>query len=201
MTRIVERCPNCGVEHDVAEVGECEACGSPLRYWCRTHSREIGWLESAECPRCPPGTARVKPRPAPPPSPPTPRATDAATAPPPPPAASSPVVTPPAPMPAPAPAPAAPAARSDEPEPRRAKEAPGQGPIVRLFNAVLTTLQGGILGVLFGVGAGGFQAFYMGGDIPRTAVEWGVYGGMLGLLVGGLGALGALMRSPSPPER
>lgn len=193
MKRVIERCPNCGVEHDVAEVGECEACGSPLRYWCRTHSREFGWLESAECPRCPPGTARIKPRPAPPPPPPAPRATAAATAPPP--AASSPVVTPPAPMPAPAPAPAAPAARGEDSAPR-AKEAPGQGPIVRLFNAVLTTLQGGILGVLFGVGAGGFQAFYVGGDIPRTAVEWGVYGAMLGLILGGLAALGS-----SPPER
>ena len=213
MTRIVERCPSCGVEHDIAEVGECEACGSPLRFWCRTHSREIGWLDGADCPRCPPGTARVKPRPtpAPPPStrpaaPAAPRATAtaAATAATPAPAPATPVTArtpPPPPFPAaavPLPAPAA----EDQPreEPVR-RTAPGQGPIVRLFNAVLTTLQGGIVGVLLGVGAGGFQAFYTAGDIPLRAVEWGVYGGMAGLLLGGLAALGGLLGSPSPPER
>ena len=198
MTRIVERCPNCGVEHDVAEVGECEACGSALRYWCRTHSREIGWLEGGECPRCPPGTARIKPRPAP--------AAPRATAPPPPAIPVAPrttatvaAVPPPAATPA-APLPAAPRAPGDEPGRHRAKEA-GQGPVVRLLNAVLTTMQGGILGVLSGMGAGGLRAFSVTGDIPRTAVEWGVYGGMLGLLLGGLIAFRGLLRSRSPTGR
>jgi hypothetical protein len=199
VTRIVERCPSCGVEHDVAEVGECEACGTALRYWCRTHSREIGWLDGTECPRCPPGTARIKPRavaPAPPPPPVAPRVTAKAAAPPPPA-----IIVTPAPLPAVPVTPVAPAPVREAPKRRPAREARRQGPVLRVFNAVLTTLQGAILGVLGGVGAGGFQAFFVGGDIPRTAVEWGVYGGMLGLLLGGLGALGGLLRSSPPPER
>jgi hypothetical protein len=51
MKRIVERCPSCGVEHD-HEVHECEACGSAVRYWCRTHSRQIGWLAGPACLHC-----------------------------------------------------------------------------------------------------------------------------------------------------
>ncbi|HZG42641.1 MAG TPA: hypothetical protein VEY93_06735 [Longimicrobium sp.] len=52
MKRVIERCPNCGVEHDEAVGGECEVCGTPLRFWCRVHGKEIGFLASAECPRC-----------------------------------------------------------------------------------------------------------------------------------------------------
>lgn len=52
MKRVIERCPNCGVEHDEAVGGECEVCGTPLRFWCRVHGKEIGFLSSAECPRC-----------------------------------------------------------------------------------------------------------------------------------------------------
>jgi hypothetical protein len=70
MKRIVERCPSCGVEHD-EQVHECEACGSAVRHWCRTHSGEVGWLESRLCVRCeeeealpaPPFTARPPPTP------------------------------------------------------------------------------------------------------------------------------------------
>jgi hypothetical protein len=51
MKRIVERCPSCGVEHD-HEVHECEACGSAVRYWCRTHSRQNGWLAGPACLHC-----------------------------------------------------------------------------------------------------------------------------------------------------
>ncbi|HEV3049422.1 MAG TPA: hypothetical protein VGX50_03900 [Longimicrobium sp.] len=52
MTHVVERCPSCGVEHEGAQVGACEACQAPLRYWCRRHGRDAGWLEAAACPRC-----------------------------------------------------------------------------------------------------------------------------------------------------
>jgi hypothetical protein len=72
MKRIVERCPSCGVEHD-HQVHECEACGNAVRHWCRTHSREIGWLESPWCTRCEEEAARRErrdPRPAPVPAPP-----------------------------------------------------------------------------------------------------------------------------------
>ncbi|HEX8392620.1 MAG TPA: hypothetical protein VF665_09720, partial [Longimicrobium sp.] len=63
MKRVIERCPNCGVEHDDAVGGACEVCGTSLRFWCRVHSKEIGWLDSAECPRC---AAEATARPAPP---------------------------------------------------------------------------------------------------------------------------------------
>jgi hypothetical protein len=39
------------VEHD-ARADACEVCDSTLRYWCRAHSREIGWLEGPGCHRC-----------------------------------------------------------------------------------------------------------------------------------------------------
>jgi hypothetical protein len=94
MKRVIERCPNCGVEHDDPKGGACEVCGTTLRFWCRVHSKEIGWLESAACPRCaaeaaaptppsrpvPPPRAPEPPpgprRPAPPRTPPTPRVPD-----------------------------------------------------------------------------------------------------------------------------
>lgn len=70
---VVERCPSCGVEHEAAG-GCCEACGTPLRPWCRRHGREAGWLPGPHCPRCaeeaarPPVAARARataPAPAP----------------------------------------------------------------------------------------------------------------------------------------
>jgi hypothetical protein len=70
--RVIERCPNCGVEHDDPKGGACEVCGTTLRFWCRVHSKEIGWLESASCPRCAAEAARPTPpsrAPAAPPSP------------------------------------------------------------------------------------------------------------------------------------
>lgn len=66
MNRVVDRCPNCGVEHDDARGGTCEVCGTTLRYWCRVHSREIGWLNAPECPRCAAEAAAPPARPAPP---------------------------------------------------------------------------------------------------------------------------------------
>jgi hypothetical protein len=215
--RVVERCPTCGVEHETLGDGTCEACGTPLRVWCRTHSREIGWLAGDECPRCPPAHAHVGPRgravahapapepavsPAPPPSVDATRPAYRVTEPPPPPAA--PVVSPAAPTPSPAAAetPAATEVEApiEKPTRRVRREPAAQGPFVRLFNAVLSVLQGGITGVLVGVAAGGVQAVRVGADIPVTTVEWGVYGGMLGLLLGGLVALAALFRSPSGPR-
>ncbi|HEU4560277.1 MAG TPA: hypothetical protein VFS20_20675 [Longimicrobium sp.] len=69
MKRVIERCPNCGVEHDDPQGGDCEVCGTRLRFWCRAHSREIGWLDSAQCPRCAAESATWVPRvPTPPPS-------------------------------------------------------------------------------------------------------------------------------------
>lgn len=69
MKRVIERCPNCGVEHDDPKGGPCEVCGTTLRFWCRVHSKEIGWLDSAACPRCAAEAAAPTPpsRPVPPP--------------------------------------------------------------------------------------------------------------------------------------
>lgn len=61
---VVDRCPSCGVEHEV-RADACEACDTPLRPWCRAHSREIGWLESPSCRRCDQEAAR-RTRPPPP---------------------------------------------------------------------------------------------------------------------------------------
>jgi hypothetical protein len=89
MKRVIERCPNCGVEHDDPKGGACEVCGTTLRFWCRVHSKEIGWLDSDVCPRCAAeaATAPARPPAAPPPPrapAPPPRPTPPAPAPPPP---------------------------------------------------------------------------------------------------------------------
>jgi hypothetical protein len=84
----------------------------------------------------------------------------------------------------------------EKPTRRVRRDPTPQGPFLRLFNAVLSVLQGGIIGVLVGVGAGAVQAIRVSGDIPLTAVEWGVYGGMLGLFLGGMVALYALFHAP-----
>jgi hypothetical protein len=61
MTHVVERCPSCGVEHDLSDAVECEACGTALRPWCRRHSREAGWLDGPACPHCVKEDAPVRP--------------------------------------------------------------------------------------------------------------------------------------------
>jgi hypothetical protein len=80
--QVVERCFTCGVEHEV-RADECEACGGALRYWCRAHSHQVGWLESPECRGC----AEEKARPATrrPPVPSRPKAAPPAASPPSPP--------------------------------------------------------------------------------------------------------------------
>lgn len=227
MSKVVDRCPSCGVEHD-HPVYECEACGSDVRFWCRTHSRDIGWLETDVCPRCPPTAARPRPpRPvaAPPPAAsPAPAQTDAATpsrpylrfdrgaaraeAPAPasttaaaPPAVETPAATPtvPAPPPAePAPVPAAAAAAAPRPraEPRQRR---GMG--VRLFEAALTVMQTGIVGVILGVPVGGVWAYFAGAEVPLEAAIGGAKGGMAGLALGVLIAMATFHRSKYPPEK
>lgn len=69
---VVDRCPTCGVEHEHDGVYECEACHTPLRSWCRVHSRQSGWLDGVVCLRCDPH-AVPRARPLPPPPPPVPR--------------------------------------------------------------------------------------------------------------------------------
>lgn len=110
MKRVIERCPNCGVEHDDPKGGACEVCGTTLRFWCRVHSKEIGWLESGTCPSCAAEAARPTPPPRAPAAPPPPR-----PAPPP---------TRPAPAPRPTPAPPPRPRHPDPPMPSRMEPEP-----------------------------------------------------------------------------
>ena len=215
MNRIVERCPSCGVEHD-EPTHECEACGSPVRFWCRTHSREIGWLESDVCPRCPPGAARPRPpKPAPPPSvapTPAPSAGGAPTS------ASRPylrfdraraaTVEAPAAHPAPTPVPTPIAAALVDPvvaveasaETPAAGRKRGPGPAARVFDGVLTAMWWGIVFALAGIGAGALIAWFMSDDIPTIATAGGVIAGAGGVILGALAAIGRAKQS-NPPER
>lgn len=67
MSNVIERCPNCGVEHELTHKGPCEVCGSDLRFWCQRHSKEIGWLDGPACKRCATEAARVRRAPPSPP--------------------------------------------------------------------------------------------------------------------------------------
>jgi hypothetical protein len=220
MSKVVERCPSCGVEHD-HPVYECEACGSAVRLWCRTHSREIGWLEGDVCPRCPPTAPR--PRLAPPPPPPAvtsaPAATQSNDAAPRPylrfdrkplPVESTASATAAAPPPSPAPespppaiVAAPPAAVPAEPEPSAAPAKPRQrrGMGVRLFESALTVMQTGIVGVLLGVPVGGVWGYFAGAEVPLEAAIGGAKGGMAGLALGVLIAIATFHRTGHPPEK
>lgn len=70
MKRVVQRCPNCGVEYDEPIAGPCEVCGTEVRYWCRVHGPEIGFMDTPACPRCAAEAARPAPPPPPPAAPP-----------------------------------------------------------------------------------------------------------------------------------
>lgn len=72
MKRVVQRCPNCGVEYDEPIAGPCEVCGTDVRYWCRLHGAEIGFMDTAACPRCAAEAARPAPPPRRPAGPPPP---------------------------------------------------------------------------------------------------------------------------------
>lgn len=198
MKRVIERCPNCGVEHDDPVGGQCEVCGTPLRYWCRVHGPEIGFMDTAACPRC----AAEAARPAPPPRAPAPR--------------------PPAPMPAPPPTRVEPDAPPRTVPPPRRRPSPwgGRDPrvvimdgaedlapyartgatfavrVVRAIFAFIRTVLGwGILGAI----AGGAYAFYLGGDVFYTAAFGAMVAGILGLIIGGLRALLILFGPSRPP--
>jgi hypothetical protein len=60
VSRVVQRCPSCGVEHDATDAAACEACGTLLRAWCPLHGRETGWLASSACPRCAEAAAGIR---------------------------------------------------------------------------------------------------------------------------------------------
>jgi hypothetical protein len=71
---------------------------------------------------------------------------------------------------------------------------------VRLFEAMLTVLQTGIVGVLVGVVYGGIAAYYAGAEVPLEAAIGGAKGGMAGLALGVLIAAAFFHRSAYPRE-
>lgn len=195
MKRVVERCPNCGVEHDHAQGGECEVCGTPLRYWCRVHGAEVGWLDEPVCPRCEAEAAEPVPR----------RPSS-------PPAAAGP---PPAPRRRERPAPPV---RRGRPRPERSPwpeggsrdmtrggvddirpyVVSGAGVALRLMRALFAVLRSVVVwGLLGGLAGGGF-AFTQGGDPFWTALFGMMVGGGVGLFIGAIAAIRILF---APPPR
>ena len=197
MTRVIERCPNCGVEHDDPVGGQCEVCGTQLRYWCRVHGPEIGFMDTAACPRCAAEAARPTPpprAPAPPssaPRRPTPTRVEADAPPrtvPPPRRTRSPwggrdprVVI------------------IDGAEDLAPYAAAGASFAVRLLRAFFTLLRTAIGWTILGALAGGVYAYYVGGDVVYTAAFGAMTAGILGLIIGGLRALLILFGPSSRP--
>ena len=186
MKRVIERCPNCGVEHDNPKGGACEVCGTTLRFWCRLHSREIGWLDSETCPRCA-AEAATAPVPAP-------RAPAPPAAPPPP--------RPPArPTPAPPPRPRRPAPRVepvDEPFDERVEEpveeeviilSPGMPP-----RRVPRPWGGRDAGVVIREGAEDLAPYAAAGASMAVRLMLGLFAILRSVVFwGGLGAIGGFM--------
>ncbi|HEX6041933.1 hypothetical protein [Longimicrobium sp.] len=202
MKRVVQRCPNCGVEYDEPISGPCEVCGTEVRYWCRVHGPEIGFMDTPQCPRC----AAEAARPAPPPRAPAPPSR--------------------APRPSrPVPVETVDVGEPDSPwaeaEPRIVRPpwggrephvviregaedlAPyamaGAGFAVRLVRAFFTLLRTVIGWALLGLLVGGGFAFYGGGDIVYSALFGGMVGGGLGIVLGAVRALLVLFSPPRPP--
>jgi len=192
MSRVVARCPNCGVENDDARGGPCEVCGTTLRFWCRVHGAETGWLDSPECPRCAAEEQARRSRPAPRPAP-------------------SPAPARPTPPPGPArwrrraPAERVAAERpyAAPPEPARdpremlregAEElrpyvVAGAGVAGRLIRATFAVIRSVIVFGVLGAIVGGVFAYNQRGDLVWPLISGALIGGAVGLVFGGIGAL------------
>lgn len=182
MKRVVERCPNCGVEHDEAVGGECEVCGTPLRFWCRVHGKEIGFLSSAECPRCVAEEQARRARPAPPRAPAPSRGA----------APRTPVEAPPRRPPVVFDSPPPPYAGRDPremAEDMRPYMEAGANFAVLMVRALFAVLRHVIgWGVLGGI-AGGVIGYQQGGDPIWSAMFGVMVGGGAGLFFGAISAL------------
>jgi hypothetical protein len=209
MNRVIKRCPNCGVEYDDPSGEACDVCGTPLRYWCRAHSKAIGWLNSPECPGCAAEAAARAPR-APtraPPATPAPRVPPRPPAPAPAPPSRRTRVTPRHAPPAgwtsePAPHPE-PASRRDPRDAIR-EGAEDLGPYLRtgasvaarMFAAVLAVVRNvivwGLIGALLAAGV----AYYENADILWLAMFGAMVGGGVGLLFGFIRAIRILFAEP-----
>lgn len=196
MKRVVERCPNCGVEHDDPRGGPCEVCGTPLRFWCRVHGAQAGWLDAPVCPRCeaeaaaPPPPSRPRPAPA---SPTPPRRRRAAPVEAPAPRRSR---VPPEPFP-PAPGRDPRVVLREGAEDLRPYVATGAGVAFRLIRALLALVRNVILWGVLGALAGGVFAYSRGDDLVWTALFGAMIGGGAGLMFGMVAALRILFATRS----
>lgn len=211
---VVERCPSCGVEHD-DRADECDACGGALRYWCRVHGREAGWLHGPACPRCAEEAARRGrvPCPAPalpvtmPAAPrprrrakvrartrggPVPFIVDAPAVP------GAPEVAP-AIAPSPAVAPSLEVAPSPAGVPAKA-DAPPPLP-VRIGIAVITTLLSWFGGWLVGMAGGALYAVFAAATVQQAAPAWGKAIGIVGLVLGWISAFFYVIHPSVPPKK
>ncbi len=177
MSRVVARCPNCGVEHDDATGGPCEVCGTTLRYWCRLHEAETGWLTTPECPRCAAEAAERRSRPAPPPAEPARRR-----------------------LRVPAERPYTPMEPARDPRevlregaedlrPYMVAGADAAGRMIRAFFAVVrNVIVFGVLGAI----VGGFFAYNQRGDLVWPVISGALIGAGAGFFFGVIGALRVL---------
>ena len=195
MTRVVARCPNCGVERDDAAIGPCDVCGTTLRYWCRLHGAEVGWLDSPECPACAAElTARRPPPPAPAPPERAPTRRPHVERAPEPPRRPRVERVPertrrprvdrvPAPMPPYAGRPAGEVLRESAEELRPYAEA-GAGMAWRLVRALFAVLRYAIAGAVVGALVGGGIAYNQQGDLVWPVISGAIIGGGIGAVIG-----------------
>lgn len=177
---VVDRCPRCGVEHDV-RARECEACDTPLRPWCRVHGREIGWLDGPACDRCAEDAGHPARRS---------RASLAMPCP-----APAPFTTTAAPAPASA-AGVAPrvevAADIAKPRPLRPQEHFGVMFLMLLLSTASVTLVAVLAGFLYLLSGRG--------TLPDTALRFATVGGVVGLVIGMLTSVHYAINLRTPPR-
>ena len=197
MSRVVERCPNCGVEHDTPHGGACEVCGTPLRFWCRVHSREIGWLDGPECPRCASEAAARSTPPPPRRPPPAPRPHPRRV---PPVVIAEPEPEPPSEWAGPPPEPYRDPREVwiERAEELRPYAETGAGVAVRMFRALWAVVRSVFFWGLLGALGGGVFAYMQGyppPDVVWTALFGAMVGGGAGLFFGFIAALRVLFSS------
>jgi hypothetical protein len=188
MSRVVARCPNCGVENDDARGGPCEVCGTELRFWCRVHGAETGWLASPDCPRCAAEEQARRSRPAPAPAParrPAPSRWRR----------RAPVERPHVPPPEPARDPRE-VLREGAEDLRPYMEA-GADVANRLVRATFAVIRSVILFAVLGAIVGGVFAYNQRGDLVWPVISGALIGAAVGVCFGGIGALRILFAGTS----